>query len=180
MQQVKEQVKASVIFVCLVNLTVTGCSTGSIQYVSSRGSSCVCVPFYRARIPADLLYQQWSTIVIHPTACFSCHNSANLAKSLFSVLSMRLLHQSWILILIDKQTTEAGISFCSKSYGYPKVGDLYGSFMLTKNSKQGSGRRKDSPAGSCSTLSLLCFGCVGGNGKQPPQHTAYLMSLAPN
>lgn len=84
----------------------------------------------------------------------------------------------------EKPTTEAETRFCSKSYGYPKVGDLYGSwhcsgFVLviggfTKDCMHGSGRRKeDGPVGVFSLLFLLCFGCVGGNGKQP-QHTGCL------
>lgn len=58
---------ASVIFVCLVDLTETGCSTGFIQSIISHGSTCVCLSVRRAEIPADLLYQQWNAAFIHPT-----------------------------------------------------------------------------------------------------------------
>lgn len=55
-------------YLCLVSLTVTGCSTGFIQFLSSPGLSAVCLPVYRGSIPADLWYQQCSATFILPTA----------------------------------------------------------------------------------------------------------------
>lgn len=138
---------------------------------SSHGSSCVCLSVYRARIPADLLYQQWNTAFIHPTACLSYRNFANHWPSPHSVclcFFMHLLHLSCILILLEDIKQRHRHVIVLQNHWHPKIGDLSGSWLcggfvlgtlgFTKDCMHGSGRRReDSPEGAGSPLFCCVF-----------------------
>lgn len=150
---------------------MTGCSTGFIQSVSSCGSSCVCLSLYRDRIPANLLYQQWSAAFIHPTVCLSYHNSANLAKSSSASAFDASASSELDFNPLGENKTEAETGYYSENHWYSKIGDLSGSWLcggfvlvtagFTKDYMHSSGRkREDGSEGACSLLFLLCFVCV--------------------